>query len=132
MPKTGPPPPALPTLPETAQTIADVIGAELTLKLAAAARHRAVYVPKNMPSGHWITAIVGHEASAKLVKEFGGMLLTLARCSCVARQDRDRKIYRAHKAGMRRREIARVVGVSPETVRLRLKSLSEARVVDHE
>jgi hypothetical protein len=119
-----------PQLPETAQIIADVIGRELTLKLAAVARHRAVYIPKQMPRSHWVAGVVGIEAADKLVSAFGGMLLTLAKCSNLARRERNKRIWRLHKANLRPREIASMLRVSVSTVQHVLAGLKQARPSD--
>ena len=113
-------------LPSTAQEVADVIGREATLTLARSVKHRCLYVPKTTQSRHsasgerscaWIERTIGIDLTAKLVKEFGGMQLPLARCACVIIAERRAKIRAAFEAGKTSREIALEHGISPRWVR---------------
>jgi len=120
--------PKIPSLPDTAQIIADVIGRDATLKLASVAKHRAIYIPKNMPPSHWVVSIVGPETAKRLVQKFGGELLVLAKCANIARHERDTRIARAKRAGLTDAQIAAAVRVHVRTVRNVLARLKGGQV----
>jgi hypothetical protein len=86
-------------LPPTAQVVADVIGREPTLALAKRAKYRAMYVPYRCRDNHWITRAIGRAHADRLSKEFGGLLLPLAKCHAVILAERDRSIRAAFRAG---------------------------------
>lgn len=80
-------------LPPTAQAVADVVGRDHALALASSVKCRTLYVPKSMPSGHWIRSVVGDDAAEALAAEYPGFSLRLASCSAITKAERDKKIY---------------------------------------
>jgi hypothetical protein len=105
-------------LPETAQVIAEVIGREKTLLLARHIPHRHFYVPKAaFPVGHWLPAFLGRDAANKLQKVFGGELVDLAKCTALARVERDADIVQADSKGEPLHSIATRHRLTPRMVR---------------
>ena len=106
-------------LPSTAQELADAIGRDATLALARSVKHRVLYVPRSIDSTYrrgercceWIERTIGKELTAKLVKEFGGLQLPLARCAEIEREQRRERIQLAYQSGKSSREIAEEFGL---------------------
>jgi hypothetical protein len=103
-------------LPPTAQAVADVIGRDLTLKLAREVRFRSLYVPFKLDEHHWISRCIGYPAARRLQSEFVGMLLPLAKCRDIAISERNRRIVDAHIKGVTKAAIASLLGISVRTV----------------
>lgn len=104
-------------LPPTAQVIAEVIGRGKTLLLARHIPHRHFYVPKTFPVGHWLPAFLGRDAANKLQKVFGGELVDLAKCTALARIERDADIVQAASNGEPLHSIATRHRLTPRMVR---------------
>ncbi len=103
-------------LPPTAQVVAEVIGRDMTLRLARAVKFRSLYVPKYLPTRHWLRDVLGDQAAETLAHEFQGMQLPLARCSNVYRADRDRKILAMREQGQSAKDIACALDLKESTV----------------
>ena len=108
--------PAIP-LPPTAQVVADVIGRELTLRLARSVKFRSLYVPKRLPRVHWLRDVIGDDAAETLAEKFQGMQLPLARCANAARAARDSRILALADEGQSAAAIGRRLGTPARTVR---------------
>lgn len=104
-------------LPPSAQIVAEYIGREKTLLIARNIQHRHFYVPKSYPQGHWIPALVGREAASRLQRVFGGELVDLAKCTAIARAERDAEIVQAIEAGEKLHVIAQRYRLTPRAVR---------------
>ncbi len=50
--------------------IAEIIGADSTLKLAKAVGGTRVYIPATVHAGHWLTQTIGIDAAQKLAAHF--------------------------------------------------------------
>jgi len=114
-------------LPPTAQEIARLIGREATLLIAIKATNRCIYVPKGDASGHWIARLIGPERFAVMQREFGGMQLTIAKCSDIARAERDNEIRKRFKDGKTIAWLALEYGLTTR----RIWSIVDARQVDY-
>lgn len=99
-------------LPPSAQAIAEVIGREKTLQLAAVVNYRSLYVPYTLPDNHWIAHTIGIPAARKLRDELGGLSLPLAKCRSVSLRERDNRILEAYKMGVSKVIIASLLGMS--------------------
>lgn len=104
-------------LPPTAQAIADVVGRDHALALASSCKGRKLYIPKQMPSGHWIRLAVGDSAAQDLSTEYPGFILDLASCASVMKAERNAKIYKRYLAGDSTRDIARTFRLKPRQTR---------------
>lgn len=114
-------------LPDSIQTLAEVIGESAALTLVRAwppstssttGRHRViVYVPASLPDSHRLIDILGHRDAQRLVAHFGGELLFLASCFAASAHERRGQIARAVAEGMPREHIAREFGVSQTTIK---------------
>ena len=104
-------------LPDTAKVIADIIGREATLKLAAVTKHRKLYVPNHLDDDHWITRTIGREAATKLHKTFRGELLPLATCHLIHVAERNDRIRADYINGVKVLNIMRDHGMSLRAVR---------------
>ena len=79
-------------LPLNAKIIAQYIGRDSTLKLAAASSHEKVYIPKTYRPNYPIERVIGKEKFLILIKQFGGILLDMPRCSTIYIQERNQRI----------------------------------------
>lgn len=105
-----------PPLPDTAQAVAEVIGRHATLLLADEVRFRSLYVPHRINVRHWIARAIGLGLAERLVEEFAGMQLPLAKCKAVRMAERDERIVAAHRKGITVNAIADLLKVSRFTV----------------
>lgn len=95
----------MPKLPDSVQMIADVIGEDAALELVRrwprqpdkrySCDRIIVSIPKRPTTSSRLVAILGWDNAAKLSREFGGEVLTLATCANLRRNDRDQAIARA-------------------------------------
>ncbi|HDS1132276.1 TPA: helix-turn-helix domain-containing protein [Stenotrophomonas maltophilia] len=118
-------------LPDSIQTLAEVIGESAALTLVRAwppttssttGRHRViVYVPSTLPDQHRLIDILGHDVAQRLVAHFGGELLFLASCFAAGAHERREQIARAVASGMPRDHVAREFGVSQTTIKRALR-----------
>lgn len=103
-------------LPPTAQVLAEVIGAEQTIRLARRAKNRSIYIPKKLTPWHWLRAVLGDDDAEKLSAEFPGMCLPLAKCHSVIVAERNRRIADSRAQGLSCRQIAERIGLPKNTV----------------
>ncbi len=115
-------------LPDSAQAIADVIGREATLHLARNLPYnhiitnggtcRLLYIPKKktLTNDYWLVKVIGLEKAKLLQEQFGGCLITLAKCADTLRGERNAKIVNAYKAGKSVGEIAALFGLAQRTI----------------
>ena len=115
-------------LPESAQAIADVIGREATLHLAQNLRYdhlitnggtcRLLYIPKKkaLTNDYWLVQVIGLDKAKLLQEQFGGCLITLAKCADTLRGERNAKIVNAYKAGKSIPEISALFGLAQRTI----------------
>ncbi len=118
-------------LPDSIQTLAEVIGESAALTLVRAwppttssttGRHRViVYVPSSLPDQHRLIDILGLEVAQRLVAHFGGELLFLASCFAASAHERREQIARAVASGTPREHVAREFGVSQTTIKRALR-----------
>lgn len=104
-----------------------MIGREATLSLARCVKHRVLYVPRTTESRYradgeracaWIERVIGVQLTAKLVKEFGGIQLNLAKCANIERAERRERIAKSFfRDGKSIKEIALEQGLTPIWVR---------------
>jgi hypothetical protein len=113
----------MPPLPETAQQIADIIGREPTLALAAKCKHRKLYVPHALNEDHWIVKTIGLPLARKLQFECRGLYLDLAKCTSIAVAERNNKIRAAYKESGDRTSIIREHGISLRAFRYIVKGI---------
>lgn len=135
-------PAAFQALPQSAKLIADVIGPRATLALSETLTARfhektsdgsaSFYIPKNITRAHWIYFTIGGHACGKLVKEFGGELLSLPKCRAVYKTNRNEAIKAAHASGTPLDELAKNFGVSADTVKRVINPELKRRHVERE
>ncbi|KRG42609.1 hypothetical protein ARC63_11265 [Stenotrophomonas geniculata ATCC 19374 = JCM 13324] len=123
-------------LPDSIQTLAEVIGESAALTLVRAwppttssttGRHRViVYVPSTLPDQHRLIDILGRDVAQRLVNHFGGELLFLASCFAASAHERREQIARAVACGMPREHVAREFGVSQTTIKRALRGARSA------
>lgn len=124
-------PPLMNALPDSIQTLAEVIGESAALTLVRAwppttssttGRHRViVYVPSTLPDQHRLIDILGRDVAQRLVAHFGGELLFLASCFAAGAHQRREQIAHAVASGMPRDHVAREFGVSQTTIKRALR-----------
>ena len=114
-------------LPPTAQEIADVIGRAATLAIAARATHRCVYVPKHEAPDHWIAQLIGAELFSKMQHVFAGEQLPLAKCSEIARHERNASVCAMYRDGRTINEIARELDCTPRFIAMVLRGQTDGR-----
>ena len=109
-------------LPSSAQTIAEVIGVEATLRLCARFsspqmnRDRLLYVPSidRLTGGHPIAQALGLETAQRLSRYFSGENIFIPSCTYAIRRA---SIWASFMAGKSVREVSESVGVSERRVR---------------
>ena len=104
-------------LPSTMQEIATVIGREATLLIAIKTPYRTIYIPKSPAPDHWIARLIGQERWAVMQREFSGIQLVVAKCSDIARAERDDEIRRGFKSGKTRAWLSIEYGLTPRRIR---------------
>lgn len=124
--------PRMSQLPESLQSVAEVIGEAAALHLAAnwprtvcqrTGRGRAiVYVPVKLPDAHPLIDLIGQPAAAALVTHFAGDLLFLASGTYKQAHERREAIAQAVRGGLSRESVARVFGVSDTTIKRALRA----------
>jgi sulfite reductase beta subunit-like hemoprotein len=110
-------------LPSTAQEIAEVIGVEKTMELVRGKQKtkcRSLYVPSpnRMKSSHWLVQTIGEEAARELSQEYAGEPLTIPKCSCVIKLERNKRIVQMRQQGFRYQDIADTLGMNVSTVKM--------------
>jgi hypothetical protein len=123
-------------LPGVVQEIAEVIGHEAALYLVGQLpqversdksgdgstgkrckrRVTSLCVPKRLKLDHRLVGILGIDKAQALIEAFGGENFILPNCREVYTRFRNSEIQRMHREGMRRADIADIIGVSLSTV----------------
>jgi hypothetical protein len=104
------------TWPELLAELAELIGEELTLRLARSEGGLdRVYIPKRPTEGHAWARVVGEEAWTLIVGRYGGQQLALPRGSFLRLKKRE--ILELSEQGLAPTEIARRVGAAVAYVR---------------
>lgn len=112
--------------PEGLLRIADVIGEELTLKLAQSfGGLKGVHIPKDPTTDNRLAAVVGREAWAKLCERFGGRTLDIPRGHFL--ELKKDKILALARTDMSTAAIALEVGVTQRYVTMVLSAARSER-----
>ncbi len=115
--RATPSPEHAPALPSTVAEIADVIGRDAAIQLAhARAATRNLYVPHNMPDGHWLPRMIGMDAASRLQRVYSGELIPIATCRDMDRHERNRSIAEDHSAGFSIRHLATRYGLTTRRI----------------
>lgn len=94
-------------LPRNMQWLAKAIGLRATLQLVKAhGGGQPVYVPAKVSPDHPLLNLIGHQAFAALVEEYGGNPLEIARCEKAARVLLYRQIREEYAQGATQNELA--------------------------
>lgn len=107
-------------LPRTVAELANVIGRDKALLLAGTCRG-SIYVPKKLREDHRLVQLLGDASAKALVKEFGGILLYVAKCAKLRADWRNQAVRKwaaqgvphealADLAGLTTRHIANILG----------------------
>jgi hypothetical protein len=114
-------------LPRSVQEIAEAIGREQALFLigqlprAYSKGHPSgqviLYVPKSLRADHPLVALLGWHTATKLVRAFGGEILTPAHCADLYRNFRDESIARLLREGHDEKTLAEWFDVCARHVR---------------
>ena len=94
-------------LPTSVQWLVKAIGLAAALKLIK--KHGGgmpVYVPVKISADHYLLHLIGAQAFATLVAEYGGDVLEIARCEKAARVLIHRKIRQEYAEGATQNELA--------------------------
>lgn len=94
-------------LPPSMRWLAKAVGLPATLKLVKAYGGGApVYVPGKIAENHYLLRLIGAEAFAALIGEYGGTAIEIARCEKAARVLVYRQIRRESAGGATQNELA--------------------------
>lgn len=94
-------------LPRNMQWLAKAIGLSATLKLVKVhGGGQPVYVPAKVSPDHPLLNLIGYQAFAALVEEYGGNPLEIARCEKAARVLLYRQIREEYAGGATQNELA--------------------------
>lgn len=105
-----------------AARIAEVIGFEATVLLAAWFAPRQIYVPTTTSDDHLLKKVIGADAFAALVKEYGGESLDVPAVEAAAMRQAG-LVHRLTIKGVGAEDIGNIAGICPRTVRLIRKQL---------
>lgn len=131
-------------LPKSVREIAEVIGLETTIRLISQLPvcqrpdrklpTVMLYVPKKLPVDHGLVRMIGYQDAMKLVRAFGGEILSPANCRHVFKRLRDDAMVRMVDMGARIEVVAELFGMTPRAVREimagREKAPEDARQAD--
>jgi len=103
-----------PALPASAQAIADVIGYNETVALAAVVKHRHLYLsPKpESESFKFVAGVIGEAKTKKLAFVYGGFWIPFPTLYNLRQYERDQRIRAMHKAKRTPKEIAEAVNIT--------------------
>jgi len=115
-----------PKIPESLQPFIDVLGRSAALALAEKCYERiplykgygswSVYVPKNIPKGHWIMSVVGLSKSQRLSTALGGENLPMPKMAALKKSHRNALLLAERNQGKNIEELAASFNVSTKTV----------------
>jgi DNA-binding NarL/FixJ family response regulator len=108
-------------LPDLLEEVANAIGVEAALKLAADKGGTEVYIPSNPNPQHWLSLLLGHEnavaMATALVSARTGLKLVVPLGPSRDQVTRWRRMHLMIDKGHSAREIARACGVHMRTVK---------------
>jgi hypothetical protein len=112
-------------LPGVLHRIARVAGIQAAWEIVNACGGVRVYIPAKAEQDHWLTALVGFDAAAKICEEFrGGNSGCSVEIPLAKLAHQQRRLMKALEAGMSTSNAARVSGMHQRTVyraKLRLR-----------
>lgn len=115
-------------LPPSMRWLAKTAGLSAVLALVRVHGGGApVYVPATLRADHYLVRLVGLEAFAALVAEYGGTALEIARCERAARELVYRQIRREAREGVTQNTLALRHGFTVRHIRTILESQEEDR-----
>lgn len=94
-------------LPESLQSVRDIIGLEKTLELVGHCGGTRVFIPRSMRETHRLAQLLGLRAARQLSHHFGGECLSIVRGAPAQREMRNRKIIDQYNKGEKVADIAR-------------------------
>jgi chemotaxis response regulator CheB len=106
-------------LPESVQSLVEVIGLAATLKLVESHGGIRLWVPKRLEGaggGQALIDLIGQRAAEQLVHVFGGDVLSVPRCVRAIRHQRDAEIRRRRAEGEPVARLAREHGLTERQV----------------
>lgn len=113
-------------LPQSIQELSDLIGLPATLAMVKAYGGVDLKVPVRTRSGGKtrgdLIALLGTVATERLILNYGGERLAVARCAAALRHQRNIEIIAAYDAGQMPARLARAYGMTERNVRHILKS----------
>lgn len=115
-------------LPPNMQWVARIIGLPATIKLAKAHGGRFVYVPKQVSLDHPLCHLIGAQACAALVAEYGGERLDVAKCDRAAQALRN-QLIREKRREASQSDVAGQFGLTVRRVRDIEKDIVEDRQI---
>lgn len=125
-------------LPRNVQDVADVIGRDAALTLVDSlprAMNRPwqswLYVPQRIRADHALVLLMGWDVACKLVRAFGGEMLTLSNCSYSRKDQRDDAIRSMRASGASVQDVAREFRISDRQVRNIVKEISQVESNDN-
>lgn len=96
--------------------IADCAGIRAALLLGRDKACQRIYIPAKISPGHWLLELLGDEACARVIKEFGGQQLDIPPALGGQIRRRRRAIIQMSKDGWSINQIAGTLGVARSTV----------------
>ncbi len=108
----------VPDLPPLARELVALIGFSATIQLVEARTGIPTFIPKNVPAvNHWLIGTLGRKAAEALVKNFGGLTITVPNCKLALVKIRQRQILKSRDEGYSQTETALLHGVTPRWIR---------------
>lgn len=111
-------------IPQSVKEIADVIGLEKTLALieslpqcGSRSWRVCFYVPQKLRSDHHLVNILGWKDAARLVAEFGGIILQPSNGRAIKRAQRNAAIHIASQQGQTVDQIAKAHNLTARQIR---------------
>lgn len=89
------------------------------------------YVPQKIRPDHSLVLLLGWDVACKLVRAFGGEMLTLSNCSYARKDERDAAIRAMRASGVSVQAVAREFRISERQVRNIVKEISQVEANDN-
>lgn len=96
--------------------IADVAGERAALLLGREKAGQQIYIPDRIPSGHWLSELVGEEAATAIAEKWGTQHMVIPAALNGDKRRRSATIASMIEKGYSNNEIVRLTGVSFRTV----------------
>ena len=104
-------------LPPLARELVALVGFSATMQLVEMRPGIPLFIPNTMNAEHMLAGALGIKAAEALVKNFGGLTITVPNCKLALVKIRQRQILKSRDEGYSQTEAAVLHGVTPRWIR---------------